>query len=176
MHETTCCIAVYTQQQAEIHASSGSTKSFQVRTPKSLCETRWACRANAINTFNATVGAIVGTLKIIRETETKAKIAAEAKGLLSNIDFEFVLSLKVSILTVYKGLHFLGKTTMKSFVFGFELKTFRIYFELYFYYLILFQVLDKVLNLSKGVSDKLQSEDLDVVSGCDRVEDLLVAI
>ena len=65
---------------------------------------------------------------------------------------------------------------MKSFVFGFELKTFRIYFELYFYYLILFQILDKVLNLSKGVSDKLQSEDLDVVSGCDRVEDLLVAI
>ena len=42
--------------------------------------------------------------------------------------------------------------------------------------MILFQVLDKVLNLSKGVSDKLQSEDLDVVSGCDRVEDLLVAI
>ena len=66
--------------------------------------------------------------------------------------------------------------TMKSFVFGFELKTFRIYFELYFHYLILFQVLDKVLNLSKGVSDKLQSEDLDVVSGCDRVEDLLIAI
>ena len=65
---------------------------------------------------------------------------------------------------------------MKSFVFGFELKTFRIYFELYFYYLILFQVLDKVLNLSKGVSDKLQSEDLEVVSGCDRVEDLHVAI
>ena len=31
--------AVYTQQQAEIHASSGSTKSFQVRTLKSLCET-----------------------------------------------------------------------------------------------------------------------------------------
>ncbi|CAB3985113.1 zinc finger MYM-type 1-like [Paramuricea clavata] len=123
--------AVCTQQQAEIHASSGSTKSFQVRTLKSLCETRWACRANAINTFNATIGAIVGTLKIIHETETKAKIAAEAKGLLSNIDFEFVLSLKV---------------------------------------------LDKVLNLSKGVSDKLQSEDLDVVSGCDRVEDLLVAI
>ena len=100
--------AVYTQQQAEIHARSGSTKSFQVRTLKSLCETRWACRANAINTFNATVGAIVGTLKIIRETETKAKIAAEARGLLSNIDFEFVLSLKVSILTVYKGLHFLS--------------------------------------------------------------------
>ena len=30
--------------------------------------------------------------------------------------------------------------------------------------------------LSKGVSDKLQSEDLDVVSGCKRVTDLLAAI
>ena len=60
---------------------------------KSLCETRWACRANAINTFNAT------TLKHICETETKANIAAEAKGLLANIDFQFILALKVSTLT-----------------------------------------------------------------------------
>lgn len=89
--------AVYTEQQAEIHANSRSAKSFQVRTLKSLCETRWACRADAINTFNATMEAIVRTLKHILETETKAKIAAEAKGLLANIDFEFVLALKVSI-------------------------------------------------------------------------------
>ena len=27
------------------------------------------------------------------------------------------------------------------------------------------------MHLSKGVSDKLQSEDLDVVSGCERVTD-----
>ena len=32
------------------------------------------------------------------------------------------------------------------------------------------------MNLSKGVSDKLQSTDLDVVSGCDRVEDLVTTI
>ncbi len=32
------------------------------------------------------------------------------------------------------------------------------------------------MHLSKGVSDKLQSEDLDVVSGCERVADLLAAI
>ena len=32
------------------------------------------------------------------------------------------------------------------------------------------------MNLSKGVSDKLQSEDLDVVSGCGRVTDLLAAM
>lgn len=33
-----------------------------------------------------------------------------------------------------------------------------------------------MLNLSKGVSDRLQSDDLDIVTGCDRVKDLLVAI
>ena len=32
------------------------------------------------------------------------------------------------------------------------------------------------MHLSKGISDKLQSEDLDVVSGCERVTDLLAAI
>ena len=37
------------------------------------------------------------------------------------------------------------------------------------------QVLKKVLLLSKGVSDKLQSEGLDVVSG-ERVTDLLTAV
>ena len=72
-----------------------NAKSFQVRTMKSLCETHWD-RADAINTFNATMAAIVRTLKHIRETETKAKIAAEAKGLLENIDFQFVLALEVS--------------------------------------------------------------------------------
>ena len=38
------------------------------------------------------------------------------------------------------------------------------------------KVLKKLLHLSKGVSDKLQSEGLDVVTGCDRVADLLTAI
>ena len=33
-----------------------------------------------------------------------------------------------------------------------------------------------LLFLSKVVSDKLQSEDLDVVSGCERVTDLLTAV
>ena len=37
-------------------------------------------------------------------------------------------------------------------------------------------MLKKVLFLSKGVSDKLQSEDLDVVTGCERVTDLFVTI
>ncbi|CAB3977293.1 Hypothetical predicted protein [Paramuricea clavata] len=34
----------------------------------------------------------------------------------------------------------------------------------------------KVLLLSKGVSDKLKSEDLDVLTGCERVTDLLTSV
>ena len=32
------------------------------------------------------------------------------------------------------------------------------------------------MHVSKGVSDKLQSEDLDVVTGCERVADLLTTL
>ena len=48
----------------------------------------------------------------------------------------------------------------------------------YFYnFLILLRCLKKSwFLLSKGVSDKLQLEDLDVVTGCERVIDLLVTI
>jgi hypothetical protein len=42
--------------------------------------------------------------------------------------------------------------------------------------IIFIKVLKKVLLLSKGVSDKLQSEDLDVVTGCERVADLLSTV
>ena len=52
----------------------------RVRTFKSFCETRWAWGADAIKTLNGTMTAIVRKLRHICETETKAKIAAEAKG------------------------------------------------------------------------------------------------
>ena len=42
-----------------------------------------------------TIEALVGTLKHICETDKKPNIVAEAKGLLGDIDFEFVLALKV---------------------------------------------------------------------------------
>ncbi|CAB4031166.1 zinc finger MYM-type 1-like, partial [Paramuricea clavata] len=45
-----------------------------------------------------------------------------------------------------------------------------------FEFILALEVLKKVLLLSKGVSDKLQSEDLDVVTGCERVTDLLASI
>ena len=45
--------------------------------------------------------AIVTTLKHIHKTETKVNIAAEVKGLLANIDFQFILASKVSTLTLF---------------------------------------------------------------------------
>ena len=92
--------AVYAKKQAEIHEEEQNPKRFQVRTLKSLCETRWACRADAINTINASLKAVYRTLLDIHETERKANIAAEAKGLLASIDFDFILSLNVSLLSI----------------------------------------------------------------------------
>ena len=71
--------AIYTDQQTEIHARSNCSKTFQVRTLKRLCETRWACRADAVHTFNMTIDAVIATLKHTRETTTKTKIAAFRK-------------------------------------------------------------------------------------------------
>ena len=98
--------AIYTDRQAEIHARINCSKTFQVRTLKRLCETRWACRADAVHTFNMTIDAVIATLKHTRETTTKTKIAAEAKGLLGNADFEFILALKVSRTGIFKFLRF----------------------------------------------------------------------
>lgn len=84
--------AVYAQKQADPHEEDQNPKRFQVRTLKSLCETRWACRADAINTINALLKPVYRTLQHILETERKANIAAEAKGLFASIDFEFILS------------------------------------------------------------------------------------
>ena len=89
--------AVYAKKQAE---EEQNPKRFQVRTLKSLCETRWACRADAINTINASLKVVYRTLLDIPETERKANIAAEAKGLLASIDFDFILSLNVSLLSI----------------------------------------------------------------------------
>ncbi len=61
---------------------------------KKLSDTRWACQADSITAIYHTLEAVIVTLKEIRENESKAHIAAEAKGLFQNIcDFEFVLAL-----------------------------------------------------------------------------------
>ncbi|CAB4036972.1 zinc finger MYM-type 1-like [Paramuricea clavata] len=123
--------SVYVKNQREINAHAGGGEKMEY-TLKKLSDTRWACRADSIVGIHRTLDAVIATLKEVRENETKAAIAAEAKGLLQNVqDFEFIVAL---------------------------------------------EVLKKVLHLRKGVSDKVQSEGLDVVSGCERVADLLTAI
>ena len=98
MHETTNCLHKV--------SSWGTWKKnpgrhFWVRTLESLNETGWACRANAINIINCTIDSVIRTLKHVHETDTKANIASELKGLLGNIDFKTVLSLKVGASIVH---------------------------------------------------------------------------
>ncbi|XP_063592549.1 zinc finger MYM-type protein 1-like [Penaeus indicus] len=88
-------------------------------------------QAHSIKAIYHTIESVIATLKEIIEKEKKPNIYAEAKGLLRNIDFEFIFAL---------------------------------------------EVLKAILFVSKGVSDKLQTEDLDVVTGCERVADLNSAI
>ena len=70
-----------------------------MRSLKNLSETRWACRADAITSINATLEAVIVSLEHIQESDAKPNIVAEAKGLLKSIDFKFILSLVVS--TIY---------------------------------------------------------------------------
>ena len=56
---------------------------------------RWACRADSIKAIHHTLEAVLDTLEDIKDNETTANIAAEAKGLFNNIDFEIVLALEV---------------------------------------------------------------------------------
>ena len=51
-----------------------------------------------------------------------------------------------------------------------------ILFDLFCFILFLPQVLKPILFLSKAVSDKMQTKDLDIVTGCETVADLLKAI
>lgn len=88
--------SVYVKNQREINALAGGGERREY-TLKKLSDTRWACRADSITAIHRTLDAVIATLKDIRENEKKPAIAAEAKGLLQNVqDFEFILALEVS--------------------------------------------------------------------------------
>ena len=53
-----------------------------------------------------TIDAVIAALKRTGETAAKANIAAEAKGILGNVDFKFILALKVSRTGICKFLRF----------------------------------------------------------------------
>jgi hypothetical protein len=87
--------SVYVKNQREINAHAGGGEKREY-TLKKLSDTRWACRADSIVGIHHTLDAVIATLKEVRENETKAAIAAEAKGLLQNVqDFEFIVALEV---------------------------------------------------------------------------------
>lgn len=74
---------------------------------KKLSETRWACRAEAVNAIADNVHVVIKTLEELEDTAEQAKIAAQSKGLLSTVQsFDFILWIRLlqpvlnSILTV----------------------------------------------------------------------------
>ena len=99
--------AVYLEQQRKVNQASGEEETKREYVLKKLSDTRWACRADSIKAFHHTIEAVIATLKDIRENEKKANIAAEAKGLLQNIEeFEFILALEVFNILFITGLRF----------------------------------------------------------------------
>ena len=86
--------ALYTKNQTQRNKKDKDGKQREYFLKK-LSDTRWACRADSIKAIHHTLEAVLDTLEDIKDNETKANIAAEAKGLFNNIDFEFVLALEV---------------------------------------------------------------------------------
>ena len=63
---------------------------------KLLCETRWACRFEAIRAMEPNLQAIVELLRTIEDETSQAKAAADARGLLHQFEsFEFLLAMVV---------------------------------------------------------------------------------
>ena len=88
-HETTCIIYKKPNSKKD---KDGKQREYFL---KKLSDTRWACRADSIKAIHHTLEAVLDTLEDIKDNKTNANIAAEAKGLFNNIDFEFVLALEV---------------------------------------------------------------------------------
>lgn len=165
--------AIFVKFQEQLNASNNAETTTKY-VLKKLSETRWACRADSIKAIYHTIESVVATLKEVVKVEKKANIYAEAKGLIRSIDFEFILALEVRIRLRFthsfvNHLRALVCSKLEK-IFCFIL------FYLFCFILFLPQVLKPILFLSKGVSDKLQTKDLDVVTGCERVADLLEAI
>jgi len=65
-------------------------------TMKSLCETRWACRYEAVRAMQANLQVVELLDALIEENSSQAKALADARGLLLQIrSFEFLLAIVV---------------------------------------------------------------------------------
>ena len=63
---------------------------------KQICDTRWACRFEAIRAVEANLQVIFKLLHAIDDETSQAKAAADARGLLHQLQsFEFLLAMVV---------------------------------------------------------------------------------
>jgi hypothetical protein len=95
-----------------------------VYTLKKLSNTRWCCQVSAVKIFIATLSSIIATLKEVAENHPGDR-ALKARGLLTQIDFHFILSLWVheAILGTTKGLSDLLQSTDMDLCSAMELVT-----------------------------------------------------
>ena len=78
---------IYTNQQTILQPHS------PVRQLERLCDTRWACRFDAVDAISSTFGAILSSLQVIMHGRDTAK-ATEAKGIYAQINsFKFLTTL-----------------------------------------------------------------------------------
>lgn len=68
----------------------------ELKTLKSLSETRWACRTEAVSAVYEQLSEIVEAIEDIKETTTVSKVKVTASGILRDIkSFDFIISLEI---------------------------------------------------------------------------------
>ena len=94
IRQSTCRHSLFQTLQHEFEASTDDDTGRIVI--KQLCETRWACRFEAIRAMEANLQVIVELLHTIEDETSQAKAAADARGLLHQFQsFEFLLAMVV---------------------------------------------------------------------------------
>lgn len=67
-----------------------------LKTLKSLSETRWACRAEAVSAVWEQLPTIIAAIETVVETTKDAKVRATGKGILAQVkSFDFIISLEI---------------------------------------------------------------------------------
>lgn len=72
------------------------TTNTKLKTLKSLSETRWACRSEAVSVVHVQLNAILQAFKEIIEDASDSKARAKGKGILHQIEsFDFIICLEI---------------------------------------------------------------------------------
>ena len=94
IHQSTCRHSLFQTLQ---HEYEGATDDNSGRLAiKQLCETRWACRFEAIKAVEVNLQVIIKLLRTIEDETSLAKVAADPRGSLHQFQsFEFLLAMVV---------------------------------------------------------------------------------